>query len=80
MVQLDNEFPYILTEWYLSQYAQLLIAGWFKSLWSHVLCFDVVWDLLARNTSVEIRNSILHLNTRKKMESCSFHPSNAKVK
>ena len=66
MVQLDNEFPYILTEWYLSQYAQLLIAGWFKSLWSHVLCFDVVWDLLARNTSVEIRNSILHLNNHKK--------------
>jgi len=29
-VQLDNEFPYILTEWYLSQYDQLLIAGWFR--------------------------------------------------
>ena len=66
MVQLDNEFPYILTEWYLSQYAQLLIAGWFKSLWSCFLCFDVVVGLLALNTSVEIRNSILHLNTRER--------------
>ena len=62
-MQLDNEFPYILTEWYLSQYDQLLIAGWFKSLWSCVLCFDVVVGLLALNTSVEIRNSIWHLNT-----------------
>ena len=62
-MQLDNEFPYILTEWYLSQYDQLLIAGWFKSLWSRVLCFDIVVSLLAPNTSVEIRNSILHLNT-----------------
>ena len=62
-MQLDNEFPDILTEWYLSQYAQLLIPGWFKSLWSCVLCFDVVVGLLALNTSVEIRNSIWHLNT-----------------
>ena len=63
MVQLDNGFFYILTEWYLSQYDQLLIAGWFKSLWSRVLCFDVVVSLPAPNTSVEIGISILHLNT-----------------
>ena len=55
-MQLDNEFPYILTEWYLSQYAQLLIAGWFRSLGSRVLCFDVVVGLLALTTSVEIIN------------------------
>ena len=62
-VQLDNEFPYILTEWYLPQYDQLLIAGWFKLLWSHILCFGVIVSLLAPYTSVEIGNSILHLNT-----------------
>ena len=65
-MQLDNEFPYILTEWYLPQYNQLLIAGWFKLLWSRVLCFDVVVSLLAPNTSVEIGISILHLNTCKR--------------